>query len=60
MKEKYRFLTINAQYNPAWFILDFNQVIGHGDQPLIELQPLDEEDEELINQEEADNKNYEE
>ena len=59
MKTKYRFLTINAQQNPAVFMDCFETILGHGDQPIINLQPLDEEDEELINEFDEGQKNFE-
>jgi len=49
MTEKYQFLTINAQNNPATFIKNLSEVIGEGDRPSVNLQPLGDDDAEMIN-----------
>ena len=54
MKDKFSFLTINAQQNPAIFMKRFEEVIGHGDKPIVNLGTLEEEDEEVLQYEEPD------
>ena len=60
MKEKYSFLVINAQQNPAVFMNRFEEVIGHGDKPSVNLGTLDEEGEEVLHYEDPDTKATEE
>ena len=49
-------MVINAQQNPAVFMKNFDTIMGHGDKPVITLDQLDSEDEEVINYEEQDTK----